>query len=278
MGNGRDEEPLSPALRPQSIMLALLGDYVYDRDVAVFSGGFVEVLGRVGISEQATRSTLTRMVNRGLLARHRQGRRMFFGLTERSRAILKEGGVRIWETGVVNQETGGGWTLVGFSLPEERRRARHDLRTRLTWAGFGMLHSGLWIAPSRVEVGGILAELGLEEEVKVFTAQPVHPADIGPLIRDAYDLSGLARRYRAFLARWDRTSPVPDASDDLVRELLLMAEWLQIIRGDPRLPLEHLPSDWPAPDAQRVFRETRDRIEGAAASLAEELLETIPTP
>ncbi|WP_435604338.1 hypothetical protein [Streptomyces sp. bgisy130] len=61
-----------PALRPQSITPALLGDYVLGRDVVVFSGSYIEALGRVGVSEQATRSTLTRMVNRGLHQRCRR--------------------------------------------------------------------------------------------------------------------------------------------------------------------------------------------------------------
>jgi DNA-binding transcriptional regulator PaaX len=63
-------------------MLTFLGDYLYDRDLCVFSGSVIDVLGRLGVSEHATRSTLTRMVNRGLLYRQKDGRRMYFGLTE----------------------------------------------------------------------------------------------------------------------------------------------------------------------------------------------------
>jgi len=49
-----------------------------------------------------------------------------------------------------------------------------------------------------------------------------------------------------------------DAADDagaLVRQLLLHTDWLDQIRQDPHLPAEHLPEDWPAADAEALFRE-----------------------
>jgi phenylacetic acid degradation operon negative regulatory protein len=272
---GSDPEAGPPAVRPQSILLALLGDHVLGRGLYVYSGSYIEALTRVGVSEQATRSTLTRMVNRGLLQRRRKGRRMYFGLTPRSEAILRDGGTRMWDTGAVNTEPGQTWTLVGFSLPEAWHRSRHDLRSGLAWAGFGMLHAGLWIAPSQADVTSLIAELGLQDYVRVFAAQPIHPADLGPLIRDAFHLADLTGQYQSFLHRWDRLSPLPGLPDDLARELLLMAEWLRILRADPRLPVAHLPADWPASRAQQVFRQTHATLHPPAARIAEDLLETI---
>jgi phenylacetic acid degradation operon negative regulatory protein len=272
----QDQEAEPAALRPQTLLLTFLGDHVLGRDVCVFSGSYLDVMERVGVSEHATRSTLTRMVRRGLLRRRREGRKMFFGLTPHSAQILEDGEARIWGTGPVNTEGDGEWTLVGFSLPQDWRRVRHDLRSRLTWSGFGMIHSGLWIAPSRVDVAAILAELGLEGHVKVFAARPVHPADIGPLLREAYDLVGLAERYETFLRRWGRPEPLPGHPDPLARRLFLMSEWLEIIRHDPRLPLPHLPSGWPAPRADQLLRERHAELEEPASRVAERILETLP--
>ena len=47
-------------------------------------------------------------------------------------------------------------------------------------------------------------------------------------------------------------------------------------RADPRLPVEHLPADWPAVRAQRVVTELRDRYGPAARLLADEAMEFIP--
>lgn len=263
-------------LRPQSVMLTFLGNHVYGSDICVFSGSFIEVFARVGVSAEATRSTLTRMVNRGLLRRQRQGRRMYFGLTRRTVDILRDGEQRVWHTGVVNADERDRWTLIGFSLPESWQRERHELRSRLVWAGFGPLQNGLWIAPAEVDVTEIVADLGAQANVKVFAAEPRNPTDMRRLVHDAYDLTGLEKRYRAFLDRWDRPDPGPAAADHLVRSLVMMTEWLQIIRTDPRLPLRYLPADWPAERAQRVCHDLYQRFRPEARRVASEILDTVP--
>src|SRR5690606_29140389 len=163
--------------------------------------------------EQASRSTLSRMVRRGLLERRKQGRRAYFALTPRSEDVLADGGERIWRTGAVNTGYDASWTLIGFSFPDAWKRERHDLRSKLTWAGFGPLQNGLWIAPSEVDLVPILDDLGLSAHVKVFVAEPRPPTDIGQLARDAFDLDAVVARYHEFLERWGRTElrrPVED--------------------------------------------------------------------
>ncbi len=43
----------APQLRPQNLLLMLLGDFVLDREVCVFSGSVIEALDRLGVSEHA---------------------------------------------------------------------------------------------------------------------------------------------------------------------------------------------------------------------------------
>ena len=112
------DEP-SPRLRPQSLMLTYLGNYVLGRDIAVFSGSFIDTFARLGVGEHAVRSTLTRMVGRGLLARHREGRRMHFGLTPRSEGILHDGEDRVWRRGVLNTDWDGNELLLSDVLGTE---------------------------------------------------------------------------------------------------------------------------------------------------------------
>ncbi|MFF6781586.1 PaaX family transcriptional regulator C-terminal domain-containing protein [Streptomyces sp. NPDC012510] len=267
----------APQPRPQSLVLSFFGNHVLDRggdDLGVYSGSIIDVLGRVGTGEQAVRSTLTRMVNRGLLRRQREGRRMFFGLTPHARDILRDGGQRIWRDGAVNEDWDGTWTLLGFSLPESWQRQRHDLRSRLTWSGFGALYSGLWIAPGRVDVREIVSELGLDAHVKVFHARADEFTDIGAMIRESWDLEVVAARYVAFDERW--TSADLTAADPVATRLRLVAEWLRVIRTDPRLPVRHLPDEWPARPAQETFRRIAERTAGPAETMAAEMLETTP--
>ncbi|MDN3025326.1 PaaX family transcriptional regulator C-terminal domain-containing protein [Streptomyces sp. S.PB5] len=265
------------SLRPQSLMLTFLGDQVLGRDVCVYSGSVIDVFARAGVGEQATRSTLTRMVNRGLLRRQREGRRMYFGLTEHSEAVLRDGERRIWQTGAVNRHWDGTWTLLGFSLPESWQRQRHDLRSKLTWTGFGPLFSGLWIAPGEVDVSELVAELGLSAHVKVFRAHAGTGMDIGAMIEETWELAELAERYEGFVRRWQPwETRAPEADEALAQRLLLQAEWLRVIRRDPRLPVKHLPDDWPAEEAERTFRHVHERLTPPARSSAQALLDLVP--
>ncbi|MFJ9906888.1 PaaX family transcriptional regulator C-terminal domain-containing protein [Streptomyces sp. NPDC101152] len=265
------------SLRPQSLLLTFLGDQVLGRDVCVYSGSVIDVFERAGVGEQATRSTLTRMVKRDLLRRQRQGRRMYFGLTEHSTAVLRDGERRIWQTGAVNRDWDGTWTLLGFSLPESWQRQRHDLRSKLTWSGFGPLFSGLWIAPGEVDVSELVAELGLSAHVKVFRAHADAGMDIGAMIEETWELAELAAGYQEFIRRWQPWETATAAPEDaLARRLVLQAEWLRIIRRDPRLPVKHLPDDWPAEQAEKTFRAVYDQLTPPARDAAERLLDLVP--
>jgi phenylacetic acid degradation operon negative regulatory protein len=215
-------------------MFSLLGVYVLGLDVAVSSGSIIDVFGRVGISEEAVRSTLARMVKRGLLARQREGRRVYIGLTDRASEILEDGHARIWQTGAVNRSWDGTWTVASFSLPDSRRSDRHELRSRLVWEGFGPLHNGQWIAAGRRDVDAIVAELGLADHVTVLSARSATPTTDADLVRRAFDTTEIALRYRAFVDRWGVDRPLPELPDDLARQLVLHTDWLQLVRQDPR--------------------------------------------
>ncbi|MFB4290364.1 PaaX family transcriptional regulator C-terminal domain-containing protein [Nonomuraea sp. ATR24] len=265
----------SSSPRPQSLMFSFLGVYVLGRRVAVYSGSVIDVFARLGVTEEAVRSTLTRMVNRGLLARHRQGRKTYFGLTPKATGVLEDGRRRVWETGAVNRDWDGTWTLVGFSLPDSLRGARHDLRSRLVWAGFGLLQSGLWIAPGVKDVTETVTELGLHEHVTVLAARALKPTESADLVR-AFDTPRIAERYHAFLDRWHDGGARLGLPDDLARQLLLHTDWLRLVRQDPHLPAEHLPADWPAIRAERTFHELARVWEEPARALAAAVLDELP--
>lgn len=262
--------------RPQSLLLTFFGGYVLGRHVRVATASVLDVLGRVGVSEEATRSTLSRMARGGLLHRTRRGRRVYVGLTARSREILQDGEARVWHLDAVNRGWDGTWTLLGFSLPESWQRQRHALRSRLLWAGFGALQGGLWVAPSPVDTGRLLDGLDAAAHVRVFQARALPPTDAGDLVRDAWDLTAIGARYDRFLHRWDDGGPADAPADRLARQLLLQADWLRTIRQDPRLPAEHLPHGWPAARAQRLFRTVYARLDPAARAITADVLDTIP--
>jgi phenylacetic acid degradation operon negative regulatory protein len=259
-------------------MLTFLAIYVLGRDVAVYSGSVIEVFARLGVTEEAVRSTLTRMAKRGLLERHRRGRKTYFGLTPHAAVVLEDGRQRVWEAGAVNRDWDGTWTVVAFSLPDSHRGTRHDLRSRLTWAGFGLAHSGVWIAPGTKDMTAVVAELGLHDHVTVLSAHALKPTESADLVRRGFDIAQIAERYQAFLDRWDAGEPRPAPPDVLARQLLLHTDWLRLIRQDPHLPVEHLPPDWPAIRAEQVFYTLALEYEQPARDLAAIVLDELPAP
>ena len=123
------------------------------------SASVIDILEPAGVGAHATRATLSRMTKRGLLRRVPSGRQAYFGLTEFGRRTVLEGRHRAQVADVVASRWDGRWTLVAFSLPEASHRERHGLRSRLTWAGFGMVQAGMWAAPRDIDVVGLLADL-----------------------------------------------------------------------------------------------------------------------
>jgi phenylacetic acid degradation operon negative regulatory protein len=263
--------------RPQALLLTVLGRHVLDHEgLAVAAGTYIAVLERLGVSEQAARSTLTRMVHRGLLDRQQHGRRAYFTLTHDSRGLLLEGRERIFAPVPVRQRWDGEWTLLSFSIPESRRDERRRLRARLAWNGFGLLRDGLWLAPGRAEVARFIADLGLEKHVDVFAARALAPTDVAELVERAWDLDDLRGRYGAFADRW-RARPPPAPLGDLATQVSLITEWRHILREDPLLPADHLPADWPAVEAARLFHRLHDRYSPGAAETFAGLLDAVLT-
>ena len=165
---------------------------------------------------------------------------------------------------------------VGCGQTDTRRSTRNDLRSQLIWNGFGLLQNGLWIAPGKKDVTDIITSLELGDHVTVLTAGAFKPTETADLVRKAFDLERIARRYRAFLAQWDVPQPLPSAPDDLARQLLLHTDWLQLVRQDPHLPAEHLPHDWPAIRAEQLFQVLARKYEQPAAEQAAAVLDLLP--
>lgn len=269
----------SVVLRPQSVLLTFFGDHVVDGGILVAAGSVVELLGRVGIGVHAARATLSRMVHRDLLRRAVRGRRAYFGPTEHGRRVMLEGRTRVQEGEIVTRDWDGTWTVVGFSMPESWGRERHDLRSRLQWAGFGMVRAGLWVAPRRVDVRAALEGLQLEEHVRSFEAVPAGSTEPSRLIAEAYDLPALAARYTEFTARWaafDGERPAP--ANPLIRRVVLTTDWLQVVRDDPRLPLEFLPADWPGVRAEVLFRRVSGQLRRSAEQEVRQRMDVIEDP
>ena len=250
--------------RAEQLLLAFLGEVLLDSEIdEVPAGVLIGLLAELGIGEVATRATLARMVERGLLHKARSGRQVAFRSTPTCERILRDARVRVLAADPF-APVGTGWTLVTFSVPESRRDVRHRVRAALTWSGFGLLRDGLWIAPGVVDVDAALGPLegdldGID--LSAFRAFEIDGFSARRAVAAAWDLDAIRARHLDFLATWGEVGVWPNPLRDLTA---LAADWLALLRADPRLPPEHLSQPWPASDSVATFRRLHDALRGPA--------------
>lgn len=258
--------------RPEQLLLAFFGELVVDKGVeAVPAAVLLEVLEGLEIAPTATRATLARMVARGLLERRPSGRSVSFVLAPDGERVLREARDRVFAEDPFAPE-GSGWTLVTFSVPESHRDVRHRVRARLTWAGFGLVRDGLWIAPGEVDVARALDGLpgeGSALDLLAFRAEEIPGFPVADALAGAWDLAGIRERHEAFQAAWSRAG-----RGGALRDLTaLVADWLDLLRAAPRLPVAHLGPAWPSAGSVETFRRLHRELSSRAAVELAELLE-----
>ena len=252
-------------LRPQSLVITLLGAYVYPGDRPVWSGGLVRLLSELGFSAGAARIALARLTRRELLARVRDGRLVHYRLTSRAAALLDEGDRRIFSLGR-DAPPADEWTILWHSVPDERRLERGRLARRLRFLGFGSIQDGVWISPRdrEREAVALLDELGLLGHAAVLVGRAAGGSDLEALVCRAWDADELTRRYRAFELAFERhRRAARDRLDDreafLVRTRLVHA-FRQFPSLDPGLPDALVPTGGHRAGAVTLFHELYEAL------------------
>jgi phenylacetic acid degradation operon negative regulatory protein len=255
--------------QPKQLLLAFFGEHVVDDPPGpIRASALLSVLEGAGVGAPAARATLDRLVDSDILERSRSGREIRFALTGHGTAVLREATERVRGPRPFDPQ-GAGWTLVTFSIPEGQRTLRHRLRSTLTWEGFAPLRDGLWLAPGEVDLAGSLEPLQRDlppHSVVAFHARELPGFPIAASVRAAWDVEAIRREHLAFIETWAEPGDELAPSALTVRTMLV-ADWLELLRADPRLPREFMDAQWPAARSVEVYRRMHQRL--AAASDAE---------
>ena len=142
-------------------------------------------------------------------------------------------------------------------IPETDRRARHVVRTRLAWAGFGSLGPGLWISPHsgrQQEAIRVLTEARVADDAHVFVARRTGLSDTKAMVAAAWDLPEIGAEYDRFVAWFRAQTP----GDVLIRQLELVHAWRRFPSLDPALPRELLPARWSGIKAAQLFADRHE--------------------
>ncbi len=245
------------------LLFTVLGEFVLPGGGSAWTSAFIDVLGRLGVEEKASRQALMRTAEKGWLRPERLGRRTRWALTPAAERLLTEGAMRIYTFAGYARSWDGRWLLVLARIPETERAARHLLRTRLSWAGFGSPAPGVWLSAHTERLGEaehLLRQAGVLDEAPVFVVEHRAGAGMADLVRRAWDLDGIEQSYREFMAG----HATRQAPDPLAFQVDLVHAWRRFPWLDPGLPRELLPPDWSGEQAARLFTEQHGRLAAAA--------------
>jgi phenylacetic acid degradation operon negative regulatory protein len=253
-------------INPNTVVFALLAQYVLPRGGEVWLGSLIQAMAALDISEAAARSTVLRLKKRGILESQRMGRRTFYWLTDAGMRQLNVGGFRF--SLPPEEAWDGRWTTMIYSIPEEQRGLRDELRNALRWWGFGSLAPGTWIS-TRVllpEIESELRDLGVWEYVSVFRSEYLGPGDPSTIVAEAFpELGTLEAGYRGYITKAKAVLSGLEAGllDDeacFATRMRNLWEIYAVAKDDPILPPALLPEDWPRFEAVELSAQVRHAL------------------
>lgn len=243
------------AVHARSALFDLYGDHLLERGGWAPIAATIELMGSLGISPSAVRTSVSRMVREGWLAAEERGARGY-AVTAMCEHRLRSAHARIYRTDP--RPWDGRWHVL--TLPRVADRSTRDRLARsLRYLGYGRLAPDTWLAfRESPELGETLATAtvprrqadGARGVEARFQASFQGPA--WDLAQQVWDTRGLATAYRRFSRTADAGLP-DDPEAAFVARTLLVHEWRKFLFTDPGLPEEVLPDDWPGRAAAALF-------------------------
>lgn len=275
--NAPGDDHSAQAVPPRSLIVTVYGLYAREVGGWIGVGTLIRLLAELGVDAPSVRSSISRLKRREMLVPERRDGRAGYALSPYARAVLETGDRRIFERHAVGAD---GWVLAVFSVPESERQHRYQLRSRLTWLGFGTVSAGVWIAPAHAldDTRDHLARHGLDRYVDLFRGDYVAFGDPAEQVGRWWDLAALQKLYAEFVAGFApmaaRPRGVGPAADReaFVDYVHVLTAWRRFPYLDPGLPDALLPAPWPGTAAADLFFALRRDLEEPAHRFAQGLL------
>ena len=244
----------------RALVLSAIGQDGYLRAEPLFA-----MASLLGHTDKAMRDCLTRITREGLLIHlGGRGRSADYRVTGAGRATFDadlgwtafahrvDAGLEPWD---------GCWHLLGFEIPEARRGARDAIRNLLVELGAAPVQSGLYVCAYDLTdfVLQLASNLRVVETVTSFvtrTIQMGRDRRDEELIDRLWPIAELAGRYAAVEQQLASViDQAPHIDGDQLAALMFSAtlEAEAVLRDDPLLPAELLPTDWAGSRARQAF-------------------------
>ncbi|MET1177385.1 phenylacetic acid degradation operon negative regulatory protein PaaX [Peribacillus sp. NPDC094092] len=246
----------------QSMIFTIYGDYIRNYGNKIWIGSLIRLLKEFGHNEQGVRVAVSRMVKQGWIQSEKQGNKSYYFLTDRGVQRMDEAANRIYK--MKPNEWDGKWRILMYTIPEDKRQLRDDLRKELLWSGFGSFSSGCWISPNDLEkqINRLIEKYDIKEYVDFFISEYKGPKENQSLVEKSWHLEEIENKYEEFIEKYSKQFIVHQSiinrgemsdADCFVERTNLVHEYRKFLFIDPGLPKELLPSKWNGNHAALLF-------------------------
>ena len=188
----------------RSMIFTIYGDYIHHYGNRIWIGSLIRLLKEFGHNDQAARVAVSRMMKQGWLQSEKQDNRSYYFLTEQGISRIEEAGNRIFKLNPI--EWDGKWRVLMYTIPEEKRHIRDELRQELLWSGFGSFSNACWISPNNLEkeVKLLIEKYDISEYVDFFISEYIGPKDNHTLVEKSWPLEQVVEKYEEFIIKYSK--------------------------------------------------------------------------
>ncbi|WP_336010151.1 PaaX family transcriptional regulator C-terminal domain-containing protein [Acinetobacter calcoaceticus] len=245
-----------------SLISTIFGDSVLHRGGNISLASLIQLLELFGFNDRAVRTSVFRLVKNDWLCSDKIGRTSFYRITDSSRSTYLQAEQRIYNDQM--KEWDHYWDLILMSSLDTENKAL--LKKELEWLGFANISTNLMAYPgcNRIELQRLFVDLNMSEQVVVFKAETLQLFNnsvdtIGRMLRTNWPIDELRQRYLQFLDIFREIGVLLMQENEQLEPVqafqirtLLIHYYRRILLKDPALPLELLPTDWPAISARTL--------------------------
>lgn len=261
-----ENEPLSGT----SIITTIFGDSILHRGGCISLASLIQLMANFGFNDRAVRTAVFRSVKGGWLDSEKVGRTSFYRITDPSRTRYLHAEQRIYNAQM--REWDQNWDLVLMSSLDGDNKVL--LKRELEWLGFSNISTNLMAYPGcdHLQLQKLLVDLDMHDQVVVFQAQTLALFNnsqevVMRMLHSNWPIEEIKQRYSVFLDQFREISNLLESESEEITpqqafqiRILLIHLYRRILLKDPSLPLELLPTDWPALNARNLSLNIYKRI------------------
>ncbi|SFA88455.1 MULTISPECIES: phenylacetic acid degradation operon negative regulatory protein PaaX [unclassified Bacillus (in: firmicutes)] len=269
-------------MNTRSMIFTLYGDYISHYGNRIWIGSLIKLLHEFGHNDQSVRAAISRMNKQGWVQADKIGNKSFYSLTGRGIKRIEEAAKRIFK--LKPDEWDGKWRILMYSIPEEIRTVRDELRKELVWSGFGSMSNSCWISANNLEkqVYDLIEKYDIKDYIDFFVATYDGPHENYRIVEKSWNLNEINAKYQDFISEYSQKyiiaknkiskGQMSDA-ECFVERAKLVHEYRKFLFYDPGLPEELLPEQWLGSPASSLFSEYYKELAAPASRFFEEVFQ-----